>query len=458
MIDKFKIAYKDIPLWMQQGVGSWNKGNIELDNGSKVVCSTTTVNAIRGMTYNLVLLDEFAHVLDSIANDFYKSAYPTISSGKTSKLIIISTPKGMNLFFKIWNDAQLGRNNFIATEIHWSDTPGRDLKWKEETLKNTSLEDFRSEFECEFIGSSNTLIAGSKLAALTYKEPIEVNDDLTIYEKPTKDHQYMITVDTAEGIEKDYSAFIIIDTTKIPYNVVGRYKSNKTKPIIFPHLIEPIAKSYNQAYVLCETNSIGAQVASCLFFDLEYENLLLCSKKGRATQVLGQGFSGNVEFGVKTTKKTKLEGCTNLKALVEENKILINDYDIISELTNFVKKGQSWQAAVGHNDDLAMCLVIFGWACMTDYFRDIHDETIRSRIYEEQKEVLEQSLIPFGFLSDGSEGEVFTDQTGDIWKVDELKFVCDNIEVLKELGYKNLNDFGSIDEYGVSMPSWEYRS
>ena len=422
LLGRLQTAYENLPKWMQQGIVAWNKGSMDLDNGSKIMAASTSAAAVRGMTFNIIFLDEFAFVPNHIADDFFSSVYPTISSGKSTKIIIVSTPKGMNHFYRMWHDAEKGRNEYIPTEVHWSEVPGRDAKWKAQTIANTSEQQFKVEFECEFLGSVDTLIAPSKLKAMAYNDPVQTNGHLMVYETPVKKRDYIITVDVARGISKDYSAFVVFDITEFPYRVVAKYRDNEIKPMLFPTVIMDVALAYNEAFVLCEVNDIGDQVASILQFDLEYENVLMCAMRGRSGQIVGTGFSGKkTQLGVKMSVTVKKVGCSNLKTLIEEDKLQILDYDIISELTTFVQKRQSFEAEEGCNDDLAMCLVIFAWLVAQEYFKEMTDNDVRKRIYEEQKNQIEQDMAPFGFMTNGlnDEENEIVDSSGDVWKVDE---------------------------------------
>ena len=422
LLGRLQTAYENLPKWMQQGIVAWNKGSMDLDNGSKIMAASTSAAAVRGMTFNIIFLDEFAFVPNHIADDFFSSVYPAISSGKSTKIIIVSTPKGMNHFYRMWHDAERGKNEYVPTEVHWSEVPGRDAKWKAQTIANTSEAQFKVEFECEFLGSVDTLIAPSKLKAMAYNDPVQTNGHLMVYETPIKKRDYIITVDVARGISKDYSAFVVFDITEFPYRVVAKYKDNEIKPMLFPSVIMDVALAYNEAFVLCEVNDIGDQVASILQYDLEYENVLMCAMRGRSGQIVGTGFSGKkTQLGVKMSVTVKKVGCSNLKTLIEEDKLQILDYDIISELTTFVQKRQSFEAEEGCNDDLAMCLVIFAWLVAQEYFKEMTDNDVRKRIYEEQKNQIEQDMAPFGFMTDGlnDEENEIVDSSGDVWKVDE---------------------------------------
>jgi hypothetical protein len=406
---------------MQQGIVSWNKRSLELENGSKIIAASTSASAVRGGSYNVIFLDEFAFIPNHIADEFFASVYPTISSGQSTKVLIVSTPKGMNHFYRIWHDAERGKNEYIPTDVHWSEVPGRDEKWKAQTIANTSEQQFKVEFECEFLGSVDTLISAAKLRSLVYDDPIKSNAGLDIYEEPQKDHNYVLTVDVARGVEKDYSAFTICDTTSFPYRLVAKYRDNQIKPMLFPSVIKDLAVAYNKAYILVEVNDIGEQVGQILHMDLEYDNVLMCTMRGRAGQLVGQGFSGKKsQMGVKMSKNVKKIGCMNLKTLIEGDKLIIKDYDTISELTTFIQKSNSFEAEDGCNDDLAMCLVIFAWLIAQPYFKEMTDNDVRKRLYEEQKNQIEQDMAPFGFISDGLDGgESFIDEDGDRWHIDE---------------------------------------
>ena len=421
LLDRLQTAYENLPKWMQQGIISWNKGSLELENGSKILAASTSASAVRGMSFNILFLDEFAFVPNHIADSFFASVYPTITSGKSTKVIIVSTPHGMNHFYRMWHDAERGKNEYVFTDVHWSEVPGRDEVWKAQTIANTSEAQFKVEFECEFLGSVDTLIAPSKLRALVYDHPKTRSGGLDVYADPEENHDYIITVDVARGVGNDYSAFTVVDITSFPHSVVGKYRNNEIKPMLFPSIITDVAKSYNNAYILCEVNDVGDQVASIIHYDLEYQNLLMCSMRGRAGQIVGQGFSGKkTQLGVKMSKTVKKVGCLNLKTMIEENKLLFKDYDIMSELTTFIQKHNSFEAEEGCNDDLAMCLVIYAWLVAQDYFKELTDQDVRKRLYEEQKNQIEQDMAPFGFLNDGlTDVGTFIDDEGDRWFTDE---------------------------------------
>ena len=402
LLGRLQLAYENLPKWLQQGVMTWNKGSLELENGSKILASSTSASAVRGGSYNIIFLDEFAYVPANVAEQFFSSVYPTISSGKTTKVMIVSTPHGMNMFYKLWTDAENERNTYVPIEVHWSEIPGRDEKWKEETIKNTSVSQFNTEFECEFLGSIDTLIAPSKLRTMAYRNPIQSNAGMDVYEKPKEKHTYLLTADVSRGTSNDYSAFLVFDVTQMPYKIVGKFRDNEVKPLLFPAKIYDVAKAYNQAFVLIEVNDIGEQVATTMQFDLEYDNLIMASMRGRAGQVLGGGFSGGrAQLGVRTTKAVKRIGCSNLKQMIEDDKLIIQDLQIISELSTFIVKGQSFEADDGCTDDLVACLFMFAWATDQTYFKELTDMDIRQTMMAEQQDMLEQDMAPFGFIDNG---------------------------------------------------------
>ena len=400
ILSRMQLAYEWLPKWLQQGVVEWNKKFIELENGSKCRASSTSSSAIRGQSFNLIYLDEFAFVPRNIQDQFFASVFPTISSGQTTKLVITSTPNGMDLFHKIWIDSEQGRNNYARVDVHWSDVPGRDEKWKEEMIRNTSVDQFRQEFECEFLGPSNTLIHPAILSKLVWIEPIEQLHGVNIFKRPEKDHVYAMTVDVSEGLGLDSSSFTIIDCSVVPYEVVATYDNNTMSELLYPTLIANVGRYYNNASVLIEIN-VGTQVVNILHQDLEYENIVMTKTSGRKGTILGAGFGGQLRMGIKTTKITKRIGCSNLKSIVESNKIILNDYKIIKQLSTYVVDGSTYNAEEGHHDDLVMCLVLFAWMVSQNYFKDATNVDIRQKILEENERQLEEDLTPFGLYDDG---------------------------------------------------------
>jgi len=414
ILSRIQYAYEYLPLWLQQGIITWNKGNIELENKSKIAAYATSAAGVRGGSYNLIFLDEFAFVPKNMADDFFTSTYPVISSGKTTKVIIVSTPFGLNHFYKMWVDATEGRSTYKPLEVHWSQVPGRDQAWRNETIRNTSEEQFRQEFETEFIGSSATLISGSKLRALAFYDPIESEEGLAIYQKPLPGRLYIATVDCAEGVGQDFSTINIVDVSEVPYKQVAKYRNNKLPLLFFPTIIYSLAKKYNEAFVLIETNNIGQQVVDILHYDLEYENIYKLEHHHINGQSISSGFKRSTSFGVKTTKSVKKIGCANLKTLIESDKLIVNDFDTIAEMNTFVRVRDSYQAEEGNNDDLVMGLVLFSWLTAQSYFKDSTNIDIRKVLLEEQDMLGDEDLVPVGIIDDGRREEVIVDN-GDVW-------------------------------------------
>jgi hypothetical protein len=418
ILSRLQKAYEYLPIWLQQGIIVWNKRNIELENGSKIFAYATSAAGVRGGSYNLIFLDEFAFVQHNMALDFFQSTYPVISSGQTSKVIIVSTPNGLNLFYKMWTDAIEKRSTYVPVEVHWSMVPGRDEKWKEETIRNTSEEQFRVEFETEFIGSSATLVSGVKLRSLAFFNPIESEEGLDIYQKPQPNRLYICTVDCSEGVERDYSTINVIDVSEVPYKQVAKYRNNKLPLLFFPTVIYSLAKKYNEAFVLIETNNVGQQVVDIMHYDLEYENVYKIDHHHIKGQTISGGFKRSANFGVKTTKTVKKIGCANLKTLVESDKLIINDFDTIAELNTFVRQKDSYAAEEGNNDDLVMGLVLFAWLTAQSYFKEATNIDIRKVLLEENDMLGEEQLLPVGIIDDGRP-EPVVDSSGDVWSAIE---------------------------------------
>jgi len=421
ILGKLQLAYENLPMWLQQGVITWNKGFIELENGSKITASSTSSSAARSGSFNIVFLDEFAFVPSNIAYEFFTSVYPVITAGTKTKIIIVSTPNGMNLFYKIWTDAINKRNNYVPFEIHWSQLPGRDDKWKEETIRNTSERQFEQEFETMFLGSSNTLIAGKKLQQLVYQNPIADHDETLIYEHPIKgdddklkDHLYVITVDVSEGRNLDSSAFSVFDISTTPYRQVARYKNPGISPMVFPTHIYNAARYYNDAYILVEINN-NPQVADVIHQDFEYENLFKIFTGNKKPQQLSAGFGRGVQMGLKMSPAVKRIGCSNLKTLIENDKLIIQDFDTISELTTFVANKTSFAAEEDSNDDLVMTLVIFAWLATQKYFKEIVSHDVRKQIQIETMNQLDDENLPAPIIENGLEHK-FELMDGDVWE------------------------------------------
>ena len=421
LLHRLKLAYEHLPKWLQQGVEQWNKGTIELENGSRILASATSSSAVRGSSFNLIFLDEFAFVPHEVADEFFSSVYPTITSGETTKVLMVSTPHGMNLFYKFWTDAENGRSSYVPIEVHWSQVPGRDEKWKAETIANTSEQQFRTEFECDFVGSVNTLIEAKKLKELAYNDPIFRNDEgFDVLKEPEEDHTYVMCVDVSRGQGLDYHAFTVVDITQMPYMIVAKFRNNQMSPLVYPNAIYAAAMQYNKAHILVELNDIGGQVADVLHHDMEYDHLLVTTVRGRKGQTLDGGFgSGQSQYGIRTTEAVKRIGCSILKSMIEEDKLIVKDFDIIKEFVSFISKKKSYQAETGHHDDLVMTLVLFGWLTTQTYFKELTNLDIRRDLYKEKMKEIEDNMTPFGFIEDGinSIEKTFVDEEGTHWTV-----------------------------------------
>jgi hypothetical protein len=421
IMSRLQLSFEYLPNFLKMGVVEWNKGNIVLSNGSKVQADSTSGSSIRGRSFNVIFLDEFSFVPSNIAEAFFSSTYPTISSGQSTKVIIVSTPNGVgNLFYRLWVDATEKRNNYIPFSVHWSQVPGRDEKWKEETIRNTSEQQFRAEFECEFLGSNNTLISGPKLRTLIWKNPLYSDNGLDVYVDPEQNKTYCIIADVAEGQGLDYSAFSVIDVTQIPYKQVAKYRNNNITPLLFPTVIYQLAKKYNEAFVLIEINSIGLQVADILHYELAYENLIKIESKGKQGQQYTPGFKKKIAFGLKTSHQTKITGCANLKTLIESDKLILNDADTILELATFSADKKTYKAEAGSTDDLVMTLVNFAWLMAQKFFRESVNNDIRKVLQEEQMHIMDTDLVPFGIIDNGID-DPWNDDKTDKWFGDRMK-------------------------------------
>lgn len=404
ILGRVQLAYQHLPKWLQQGVKEWNKGSFELENNSRVIAAATSASAIRGYTINLLFIDEAAHIDNW--DEFFTSVYPTISSGTDSKIILVSTPNGLNHFYSTWVNAQEGRNGYHPILVNWQAVPGRDEKWKQDTLAgmNFDIEKFDQEMNCEFLGSSGTLIAGWKLKELVHQAPMVEREGMIQYEQPQKDHVYIMVCDVSRGKGLDYSAFQLIDVTKMPYNQVCVFRNNAVTPIDYADVIHRTARSYNNASVLVEINDIGDQVAHSLHYDFGYENILFTENAGRSGKQVTAGFSGRTaDKGIRTTKIVKSVGCSILKLLIEQNQFLVNDFHTINELSTFSKKGNSYEAESGKHDDLVMCLVLFAWLSEQQYFKDYTNINTLMSLREKTEEDMESDMAPFGFVFDGRE-------------------------------------------------------
>jgi hypothetical protein len=404
ILGRVQLAYQHLPKWLQQGVKEWNKGSFELENNSRVIAAATSASAIRGYTINLLFIDEAAHIDNW--DEFFTSVYPTISSGSESKIVLVSTPNGLNHFYSTWINAKEQRNGYNPILVNWQAVPGRDEKWKQDTLAgmNFDLEKFDQEMNCEFLGSSGTLIAGWKLKELVHQSPMVQKEGLIQYYKPQENHAYIIICDVSRGKGLDYSAFQVIDVTKMPYDQVCVYRNNNVSPIDYADVIHRTAVAYNNAATLVEINDIGEQVSNSLHFDFGYENILFTENAGRSGKQVTAGFSGRTaDKGIRTTKVVKSVGCSILKLLIEQNQLIINDFHTINELSTFSKKGNSYEAESGKHDDLVMCLVLFSWLSEQQYFKDYTNINTLISLRDKSEDEMNQDLAPFGFVFDGRE-------------------------------------------------------
>ena len=413
VLSRYQTMYENLPIWMQQGVKTWNKGDVDLENGSRVFTSATTSSGIRGKSVNWLYIDEAAIIPNNIADEFFASVYPTISAGETTKILLTSTPLGYNHFWKFWNESEKGTNGFENMFIPHTEIPGRDDAWIEEQFKLLGEVKFNQEVLCDFLGSTNTLISGKALSNMSSIDPVYKKDGLEIYEEPQQDKYYVISADTARGIGGDYSAFIVVDITQMPFKVVGKYRDNKISPLLYPDFINKVAKDYNGAYVLLETNDIGQQVVDILHQELEYENIFSCVQE-KNKQYVSPGFGKQSTLGVRTSKAVKRQGCLALKSLIEEQKFLIFDAECISELSTFVERSGTFAADEGYHDDLAMCMVLFAWLSTNTFFKDLTNVDIRDNLYNSQMRMIENDLTPFGLVVDGHEPEAQV-MDGDYW-------------------------------------------
>ena len=417
ILNRIKLAYEALPLWLQQGVRAWNKGDIELENNCRILADSTSGSAARGYSISFLYLDEFAFVPNNVAEEFFTSVYPTISSGKTSKILISSTPNGMNHFYRIWKEAEEDINGFHTIEANWREVPGRDDAWARDQKRILGDQKYLQEMECTFLGSAGTLISSSALKNMAIIRPIrQLMEGLEIYEEPQPDHFYVSVVDSSRGQGLDYSAFLVMDCTAQPFKVVAKYRNNTISPMLFPNVIVQSAKYYNQAYLLIENNDVGAQVADICMSELEYDNMFH-GEEANGKFYLGQNGRAK-QLGIKTTKRVKRQGCNALKHLVENQRLIVSDFNIIEELSTFIlKRDGVYAAEEGAHDDLAMCLVLFSWLSSQAYFRDLTDFDIRRKLYEEKMKAIEDDLPPLPTTSDDlTNGDRYFRDGGTIWE------------------------------------------
>ena len=415
MLERLMTALEGIPFFLQNGCVEYNKGSIIFENKSKIVAGSTSSSSIRGKAVALLYLDEFAFVEN--AETFYTATYPVITSGKTTKVIITSTANGIgNQFYNIWQKAITDKSEYAPFRVDWFDVPGRDEAWKKQTIENTSEVQFAQEFSNDFLGTGNTLINANAIMGLVDYDPIYLNNNVRLYKEPIPEHEYVMTVDVAKGRGQDYSAFSIIDVTTRPFEVVGTLYDNMISPLLLPTVIERYAKMYNNAYVVVESNDQGSLVCNILYQDIEYENMYVSSTVDK---------NG---IGVEMNKKIKRLGCSNIKDLIEEKKLLCHDKNTIQELMTFVAKGTSYEADGNAHDDLVMTLVIFGWFSTNPIFAEMTNKEIKHLLYEERMQAIEAELTPFGIIYDHQPEETLVDGGGQLWEIaDEHNFGSDHI-------------------------------
>jgi hypothetical protein len=419
ILSRIKLMYEELPPFLQHAVKEWNKGSIWLSNGSKCTAAATSASAARGGSINWLYLDEYAFVGANIADEFFASVFPTLSSGKTTKISVTSTPIGYNHFWKMWDEAEKGQNGFETFSANYWERPGYDDQWAADQKRVLGELKFRQEILMAFLGSSNTLISGEVISKMTPYDYVYEKDGLDITETPIKGHVYVGIADTSRGVGGDSSVLSIIDITEIPYRLVAKYRSNKIQPLLFPSIIYKLATDYNQAFVLVEINDNGQSVSDALFHEMEYENILWVSKE-KGGQKISSGFAGSVsQSGVRTDKLVKRVGCSTLKSLIEENKLLVNDRMFIQEFSTFTEIKGSFSADSGYHDDLVMTLVLFAWLTNSPYFKELTNVNLRTTLYQQHIEEIEANLTPFGIRDDGRDSPEMEVMDRDVWMVEE---------------------------------------
>ena len=426
ILSRIQLAYEHLPKWLQQGVVEWNKGSFELENGSRVLAAATSSNNIRGYAINLLIIDEAAFI--DGWDEFFTSVFPTISSGNSTKLVLVSTVNGLNHFYKITSLARQGKNNYKLISVPWQRVPGRDEQWKQRTLAamNFDHDRFAQEFENQYLGSSGTLIAGWKLQQLTAQIPIVDHNGLAMYHKPEKQRIYCGVADVSRGKGLDYCALQIIDCTEMPYKQVLQYRSNMITPGDFAELINRVGRQYNDCYIIVEVNDIGQQVAETLYFDYEYPSLLFTESAGKQGKRITQQYKSQqaTDRGIRTTKAVKSIGCSMIKLLIEQDQLIINDSETITELSTFSKHNNTYQAEQGCHDDLVMCLVLFGWLTEQKFFKEITEINTLIQLRELSSQQIEQDMVPFGFIDDGNQqaSDYYEPNDRDNWIVTDSNF------------------------------------
>ena len=408
MLARITLALENLPFFLQPGCKALNKGSIEFSNNSRIIAAATSGSSIRGLSINLLFLDEFAFVENDA--QFYTSTYPVVSAGKETQIIICSTANGVgNVYHKLWEGAVTDTNEFKPFRVDWWDVPGRDDKWKQTTIANTSELQFEQEFGNTFHGRGNTLIAANHLLSQKAIDPIEYKENTYVYKNPIEKHEYIMTVDVAKGRGQDYSTFTVIDISTEPFEQVCVFRDNNISPMLLPDLVYKYARTYNNAYIIVESNDQGSVVCNGLYYDLEYENMFVESAvKANA-------------IGATMTRRVKRIGCSTIKDLIEQKKLSIYDAQTIIEMTTFVSRGNSFMAMAPNHDDLMMNLVLFAWFTTTDIFQSITDIDMKNLLYKEQLKAIQDDMIPFGFIENAVDDrpKYEKDSDGNLWFEDQ---------------------------------------
>lgn len=416
IMSRLQLMYEYLPKWLQQGVAEWNKGSISLENNSKAFTAATSSSGIRGKSVNFLYVDEAAIIPNTVADEFFTATYPTISAGETTKIVLTSTPLGLNHFWKFWTEAESKINGFVPVRVEYYEHPDHDENWANQQKQLLGDLKYRQEILMDFLGSAATLIDPAAIQRMAVRAPIYNADGMAVYDSPergkkngdgtwiSKPGSYVITVDTASGVGGDYSAFSVIRIDSLPYTVVARYKNNKISPLLYPSVICRWAKEFNDAWVLIELNK-NEQVPHILHGELEYENIIYVNRSVKGQTITGGFGGGKTQLGVMTDRKTKRIGCSMFKTLVEEHKLIIPDADTISEISTFIEQRGSYAADDGKTDDIVMTLVIFGWLTSQSYFKELTDIDLRRDIFEARIKQIDEEILPTGFFIDGTETE-----------------------------------------------------
>lgn len=403
MLARITLMLENLPFFLQPGCKAVNKGSLEFSNNSRILAAATSGSSIRGLSVNLLFLDEFAFVENDAT--FYTSTYPVVAAGKETQVIITSTANGLgNVYHKLYEGAVQGTNEYKHFRVDWWDVPGRDDEWKRQTVSNTSQLQFDQEFGNTFVGAGNTLISPDILLGLQSIDPIKYTSNIRVYKDPKEGHEYMMFVDVAKGRGQDYSTFNIIDVSTKPFEQVVVFQDNNISPLLYPDVIYKYANMYNESYVIIESNDQGAVVCNGLYYDLEYENVYVESM-----------IKAN-SIGVTMTRKVKRIGCSNIKDLIEQDKIRIVDAATIIELSTFEARGSSYEASNGNHDDLVMNLVMFAWFTTNQFFNELTDIDVKKMLYSERVRAMEDDIVPVGILDQEDDNSRYTREDGLVWE------------------------------------------